>query len=77
MAGAEIPDRWRALCDYLADAQTAERIMTNPALPADRRDAAGHRHAIAVAALVDALAELRRDGVLEAVEDCLRERFHG
>lgn len=73
--GASVPERWRQLGDYLADAQTAARMAANEALPeAVRRDAA-RRRAAAVAALVDELGALRQEGVLAEIEGFLEDRY--
>lgn len=66
---------WQAIGDLLADAQTAARIMANPALPTGARDAAAARHAIVAAALIDELAALRREGVLDAIAGFLEDRY--
>lgn len=70
-----VPKRWRQIGDYLADAQTAARIAANAALPeAARRDAA-RRQAVAVAALVEELGALRREGVLATISGFLEDRY--
>lgn len=74
---SEAVARWREVGNYLADAQTAERIMTNERLPVAVRSAAASRHASAVAALLETLIDLRRDGVFDDIADCLRGRSAG
>jgi hypothetical protein len=75
MPSPTVPERWRQIGDYLADAQTAARIVANAALPESARRDATRRQAMAVAALVEELGALRREGVLATISEFLEDRY--
>jgi hypothetical protein len=70
-----VVERWRQIGDYLADAQTAARIAANTALPESARRDATRRQAVAVAALLEELGALRREGVLATISEFLEDRY--
>ena len=75
MPSPTVPERWRQIGDYLTDAQTAARIVANAALPESARRDATRRQAMAVAALVEELGALRREGVLATISEFLEDRY--